>query len=152
MEVGEGGLLQVEGGAAGEALGGEVEEGEFAEAGGGGGEAGRAGDGGGGDVILGVKVESDLGVGAGGHLEVEDDAAVAGAEVEDAGSGAVGLRGFAEGDGVGDFARVLVETEVFERGSCVGEDCSVDDGTGLAGSGDGDGSLVAKVVRVGSLD
>lgn len=76
VQIGEVGLLEVEGGAAGEVLTGEVEEGEVAEVRlvGVVGVAG-ARDGGGGDEVLAGEVEGDVGVGAVGHLEVEDYAA-----------------------------------------------------------------------------
>ena len=135
VEIGKAGLLQVEGGVAGEVLRGEIEEGEVAEAGlvGVVGVVG-AGDGGSGEEVLAGEVESDVGVGATGHLQVEDDVAAAEAEVADVGGVAVGLLRFAESDGVGDFVAVLIEAQIFEGGCGVGEDLGIDDGAGLAGA------------------
>ena len=159
VEVREGGLLERERGVVGEMLSAEIKEGKLAE------ERGRvaagmvgARDSGGGDVVLAGEVEGDLGVGARGHLEVEHDAAVAGAEVEDAGGGTVGLDRLAEGDGVGDLLRALlgdalIEAEVFERRRGVSKDGGIEDSAGLALSGgEADAALVTKIVRVAGLN
>ena len=89
VQEGEARLLERDGGAAGEMLAGEVEEGEGAQGsslpGGGAAQGLEAGDLGGRKEVAPGEVEGELGIRAAGHLEVEDDVACLEAEVEDAG-------------------------------------------------------------------
>ena len=153
MEEGEAGFGEGDGRGAGEVLGGEVEEGKGAEScrvGVGGGV--EAGDLGGYDEVLAVDVEGELGVGAGGHLEVEGDVVIAEAEVEDAGGVGWGEGGLGDGDGVRELCGVGVETEVGEGGGGVGEDGGVKDGAGLRRRGRwNDGAGVGEVAGAGGV-
>ena len=157
MQAREGGLLQMEGRAAREALGGEVEEGKAPQAGGRGGLAGVSGDGGGGKEIVAVEIEGNVSVGTGRHLEVEGDVAAVHAEVEDLGRLVVCVVRLAESDGIGELTAAGsggVEAEIGEVGSCVREDLGVNEGAGLgcsAAGGQGHHALVAKIGGAGFL-
>lgn len=149
VEEGEAGLLEMEGCVAREMLGGEVEEVEAAEGGSGGRSGGAgAGDDGGGAEVLPGEVEVDLGVGAGGHGEVEVNGVAVGGEMEDAGGLGFGGLGFAEGEDerelVGAGGAGGGKTEIFEEGFGVGEGGGVEDGAGLPGSCDVDGAPVVE--------
>ena len=157
VELREGGLLQGEGGGAGEIFFGEVEEGEGAEGFGGGVGVGGAGDLGDGEEVLGGELEVDLGVGTVGHVEVEEEIAVAQREVADGGGLRVGGLRLAVADDEGDFLRLCVrggaeEAEVVGGGAGGGGvDARVEDGAGNAGCAgrQREGANVAQVLGVG---
>ena len=135
----------------------EVEEGEDTEGRGGASVDLGAGDLGDGEEVLGGELEIDLGVGTVGHVEVEEEIAVAEREVADGGGLRVGGLGFAVADDEGDFLRLCVrggaeEAEVVGGGAGgVGVDARVEYSAGDAGGGgrQGEGANVAQVLGVG---
>ena len=93
------------------------------------------------------ELEDDVGVGAGGHAQIEADGTAELVQMQDGGGVGFGLQAAAAEEDEGNLLQRGAgdETKIGERGGGVGVERGIEDEAGLTGTIDADGALVAEM-------